>query len=46
MPITFAHMMLIAVVTLGIALAGRMNERAAHDRFSFDDAGAIESAAQ
>ena len=36
-PITIAPLLLIAVLSLAIALADRMKERAAHDRFSFDD---------
>jgi hypothetical protein len=31
--------LMIAVLTLSIALADRMKERALHDRFSFDDSG-------
>ena len=36
-PITIAPLLLIAALSLTIALAGRMKERAAHDRFSFHD---------
>jgi hypothetical protein len=37
--ITIAPIVLIAALTLSIALADRVKERASHDRFSFDDSG-------
>jgi hypothetical protein len=45
-PITLAPFVLIAALTLSIALADRMKERALHDRFSFDASGATESVAR
>jgi hypothetical protein len=45
-PITLAPFVLIAALTLSIALADRMKERALHDRFSFDDSGTTESVAR
>jgi hypothetical protein len=42
-PITLAPFVLIAALTLSIAVADRMKERALHDRFSFDDSGTTES---
>jgi hypothetical protein len=41
-PITLAPFVLIAALTLSIALTDRMKERALHDRFSFDDSGTTE----
>jgi hypothetical protein len=45
-PITIAPLVLIAALTLSIALADRMKERTAHDRFSFDDSAPAESVAR
>jgi hypothetical protein len=45
-PITIAPIVLIAALTLSIALADRMKERALHDRFSFDDSRTTESVAR
>ncbi|MGH6892062.1 MAG: hypothetical protein ACREEP_07375 [Dongiaceae bacterium] len=44
-PITFLSVLLIAALTIGVAVAGRMEQRAQHDRFSFG-AEPTESAAQ
>jgi len=45
-PITIAPIVLFVALTLSIALADRMKERASHDRFSFDDSGTTELVAR
>jgi hypothetical protein len=45
-PITIAPIVLIAALTLSIALVDRMKERTAHDRFSFDDSGTTDLVAR
>lgn len=44
-PITILSVLLIAALTIGVAVAERMEQRAQQDRFSFGDE-AITSAAQ
>ncbi|HEV8391466.1 MAG TPA: hypothetical protein VGQ35_16565 [Dongiaceae bacterium] len=34
-PITALSVLIIAALTIGVAVAGRMEQRAQHDRFSF-----------
>jgi len=34
-PITILSVLIIAALTIGVAVAGRMEQRAQHDRFSF-----------
>ena len=45
-PITLAPFVLIAALTLSIALSDRIKERALHDRFSFDEPGTTEPVAR
>ncbi len=44
--IVVAPIVLIVALTLSIAVADRMKERASHDRFSFADSGTTELVAR